>query len=359
MGSSSNPIDKLRRQIDGLDDKLLQILTQRAKVAQEIGRVKAKLGETVFSADRETDILNRLSVANKGPLPSESIDDIFQTIFTACRSLQKRVDVAFFGPEATYTHQVAIKHFGRNANFTAVPSISDVFTEVERRRADYGVVPIENSTEGVVNHTLDMFVESNLHIVAEREEPITHSLLSISGKLKQVKAVYSHPQALAQCRKWLDSHLPGVAVHTSASTADAALHATLDATSAAIASQLAGQIYHLKTVALNIEDMPDNATRFLVIGNKIPKPSGKDKTSIVFSIKDRVGALYDVLLPFSNAKVNLTKIESRPTKKKAWEYLFFVDFIGHQSEPSVVRALDGLRKKCSHLKILGSYPYGV
>lgn len=354
-----NPLDKLRRQIDGIDNKLLQLLTQRAKFAKEIGRVKAKLGEGVFSTDRETTIVNRLAEQNKGPLPNESIDDIFQSIFTACRSLQKRLDVAFFGPEATYTHQVAIRHFGRNANFTAVPSISDVFTEVERRRADYGVVPIENSTEGVVNHTLDMFVESKLHIVAEREEPISHSLLSISGKLRDVKSVYSHPQGLAQCRKWLDAHLPGVSIHTSASTADAALHATLDASSAAIASQLAGQIYHLKTVALHIEDMPDNATRFLVIGHQVPAPTGRDKTSIVFSIKDRVGALYDILLPFRLSGVNLTKIESRPTKKRAWEYLFFVDFIGHQSEKRVKNALAGLGEKCSHLKILGSYPYGV
>jgi chorismate mutase/prephenate dehydratase len=289
----------------------------------------------------------------------ESVDDIFQAIFTACRSLQKRLDVAFFGPEATYTHQTAIKHFGRNAEYISVPSISDVFFEVERKRADYGVVPIENSTEGVVNHTLDMFVDSQLHIVAEREEPISHQLLSISGKLREIKNVYSHPQALAQCRKWLDSHLPGVAIHTSASTSDAAVHATMDKTSAAIASQLAGQIYHLKTVAHHIEDMADNATRFLVIGHAVPPPSGRDKTSILFSVKDRVGALYDVLLPFRTAKVNLTKIESRPTKRKAWEYLFFVDFLGHQSEKHVKKALEGLSKRCSHLKILGSYPYGV
>jgi chorismate mutase/prephenate dehydratase len=352
-------LDKLRRQIDTIDDKILELLNGRGRLAKEIGRVKAVRGENVFAADREAEILGRLTDLNKGPIAAESIGDIFQVIFATCRSLQKRVDVAFFGPEATYTHQAAIKHFGRNAQFTPVPSIKDVFFEVEMRRADFGVVPIENSTEGVVNHTLDMFVESGLHIVAELEQPISHSLLSSSGKLGAVKKVYSHPQALAQCRRWLDTHLPGVALHESASTSDAAVHATLDASSAAIASQLAGQIYHLKAAALRIEDSPDNATRFLVIGNDVPKPSGRDKTSVLFSVKDRVGALYDVLQPFRAAGLSLTKIESRPTKRRAWEYLFFVDFLGHQTDKKVQKALADLGRRCNHLKVLGSYPYGA
>lgn len=351
-------IDQLRRKIDALDDKILQLLTERGRIAKEIGRVKAERGDRVVAVDREAEILSRLADKNKGPIPPEAIEDIFRSVFTACRSLQKRMDVAFFGPEATFTHQAAIKHFGRNAQFTPVPSIKDVFFEVERRRVDYGVVPIENSTEGVVNHTLDMFVDSPLHIVAEREEPIMQSLLSVSGKLSNVKKVYSHPQALAQCRKWLDSHLPGVALHESSSTADAAVHATLDASSAAIASELAGQIYHLKAVALRIEDSPDNATRFLVIGHDVPAATGRDKTSVVFSVKDRVGALHDVLEPFRAANLTLTKIESRPTKKRAWEYLFFVDFLGHQSDKRVKDALTDLAARCNHLKILGSYPYG-
>lgn len=351
-------LDKLRREIDSIDDKILALLTNRGRIAKDIGRIKAERGENVFAVDREAEILSRLADRNKGPIPSESVEDIFREVFTACRSLQKRIDVAFFGPEATFTHQAAIKHFGRNAQFTAVPSIKDVFFEVERRRADYGVVPIENSTEGVVNHTLDMFVESDVHIVAEREEPISHCLLSVSGKASAVKKVYSHPQALAQCRKWLDSHLPGVTLHESASTADAAVHATLDPSSAAIASELAAQIYHLKAVALRIEDSPDNATRFLVIGREIPKPTGRDKTSVLFSVKDRVGALYDVLEPFRAAGISLTKIESRPTKKRAWEYLFFVDFVGHQSDKPIRSALSDLSRRCKHLKILGSYPYG-
>ena len=356
--ASLSSLDKLRGKIDKIDDQVVSLLNERGRLAKEIGRIKAERGENVFAVDRETEILSRLAEKNKGPIPGEALDDIFQAIFTTCRSLQKRVEVAFFGPEATYTHQAAINHFGRNAQFTPVPSIKDVFFEVERKRADFGVVPVENSTEGVVNHTLDMFVQSSLHIVAELEEPISHCLLSASGKKGAIKSVYSHPQALAQCRKWLDSHLPGVSLHEAASTSDAAVHATLDGASAAIASQLAAQIYHLKSVALHIEDSPDNATRFLVIGHEIPKPTGKDKTSVLFSVKDRVGALYDVLEPFRKAALSLTKIESRPTKRRAWEYLFFVDFIGHQSDKKVQSALAELGARCNHLKVLGSYPYG-
>ncbi len=353
---NDSSLERLRRRIDTLDDKLLGLLSERGRLAKEIGRIKAKKGATVFSSTRESEILTRLSAGNKGPLSSEAVDDIFQTIFSACRALQRRLTIAYFGPEATFTHQAAIKHFGRDCEFVGLPSISDVFFEVERKRADFGVVPIENSTEGVVNHTLDMFIDSDLKIVAERGESISQNLLSVSGKLKDVKAVYSHAQALAQCRKWIDTHLPGVSVHTAASTSDAAVHATLDGSSAAIASLLAAQLYHLKPVALNIEDSPDNATRFLVIGQTSPPPSGKDKTSIMLSIKDRVGALYDILQPFRQTEVNLTKIESRPTKKKAWQYVFFVDFLGHQNDSDVKAALKGLEKQTVSLKILGSYP---
>ncbi len=356
--AKSAKINSLRKSIDSLDDKILALLNQRGKAVKEIGFIKAKNNVDVFAVSREREILDRLAEKNKGPFTNESLEDIFQGIFAASRSLQKRVKVAFFGPEATFTHQVAIKHFGRNCEFIPLPSISDVFSEVERNRAEYGVVPIENSTEGMVNHTLDMFMESDLVITAEREERIHHNLLSIAGSIKAIKTIYSHPQPLGQCRKWLELHLPNATIHEAASTADAAVKATLDPTSAAIASALAGQIYHLKPVALNIEDSPDNATRFLVIGRKSSGTSGKDKTSIVVSIKDRVGALHDMLNVFKEGKINLTKIESRPTKKKAWQYIFFVDLIGHQSEKNVQHALDVLSRQCSNLKVLGSYPYG-
>jgi chorismate mutase/prephenate dehydratase len=218
------------------------------------------------------------------------------------------------------------------------------------------VVPIENSTEGVVNHTLDMFMESNLVICAEREEPISHYLLSSSGQLSKIKKIFSHPQALAQCRKWIESRLAKVEIQESASTADAACQASLDGSAAAIASCLAAKLYHLKVVAPRIEDFQENFTRFLIIGKHSPGPSTKDKTSILFSITDRIGALNDILLVFKRFRINLTKIESRPTKKKAWEYIFFVDFLGHSTEPAVQSALSELKKYCLYMKILGSYP---
>lgn len=351
------PIDKKRQEIDDLDLKILSLLNQRAAIAKEIGKIKEKNGESVYALDREREILNRMMEKSKGALPAESVEDIFSTILTACRSLQKRLQIAFMGPEATFTHQAAISHFGRNAEYTPLPSIKDVFVEVEANRADYGVVPIENSTEGVVNHTLDMFIDSDLVIVAERQDRISQFLLSLSGNLGRVRTIYSHYQALAQCRKWIEAHVSGVSIVEAKSTSDAAVQATLDASCAAIASELAGKMYHLKTVASNIEDIPDNATRFLIIGKKSPAPTGHDKTSILFSIKDRVGALFEMLKPFRENKINLTKIESRPTKKKAWEYIFFVDFIGHQSEDRVKKALADLYEQCKVLKILGSYPY--
>ncbi len=354
---SLESLESLRKAIDTVDDELLSLLNRRAQVAQKIGKVKEKEKVSIFSGERERKILERLISKNKGPLSEDEIDDIFQAVFTACRSIQKKFVIAFFGPEATFTHQAALKHFGRNCQYVPLPSIKDVFFEVEHKRADFGVVPIENSTEGIVNHSLDMFFESDLLIVAEREEPVNQNLFNLSGNIKEIKTVHSHPQALAQCRKWLDTHLPKAAVTEAASTSDAALKATLDASNAAIASLMAGQMYHLKLVAQRIEDTKDNATRFLIIGRTAAPASGKDKTSIMFSLKDKVGALHEMLEPFQREGLNLTKIESRPTKKKAWEYIFFVDFSGHLSQKNVQRALSALREKCSSLKVLGSYPY--
>jgi len=351
-------IDNERQKIDRLDEELLKLLNLRAKIVKQIGRLKSKKGTDVYASGREREILQRLAVSNKGPLPLESVEHIFQGIIAACRSLQKKLRIAFLGPEATFTHQVAVKHFGRQSEYVPVSSIADVFDEVEKERADYGVVPIENSTEGVVNHTLDMFVESDLVICSEREEPIQHHLISATGDIKKIKVIYSHPQALAQCRRWLEAHLPQVTLHDAASTADAAAHASLDGQSAAIASIFAAQLYRLKAVASRIEDSAHNATRFLVIGKTFPGPSGHDKTSILFSLKDRVGALHDVLVPFKTHGLNLTKIESRPTKRKAWEYIFYVDIIGHLSNENLKLALEELKEYCVLFKVLGSYPRG-
>ncbi len=349
-------LNLIRRQIDKIDDSILSLLIKRGELAKKIWAVKSELGEGVYSSTREREIMNRLLSKKLAPLSDDDVEAIFQEIINASRNVQKKLRISYFGPEATFTHQAALKHFGKGSQMIPQKSISDVFVEVEKGRADFGVVPIENSTEGVVNHTLDMFMNSDLMICAEREEPISHYLLSPSGEMSKIKRVYSFPQALAQCRNWLQSRLPKAEISESASTADAALQASLDASAAAVASSLAAKIYNLKVVAAGIEDYKENYTRFLVIGKHSPAPSGKDKTSILLSIKDRVGALNDILSVFKKYGLNLTKIESRPTKRKAWEYLFFVDFTGHQSDPHIQKALTDLKRSCLTVKILGSYP---
>ncbi|HRY30679.1 MAG TPA: prephenate dehydratase [Elusimicrobiota bacterium] len=355
---SDKELDALRKKIDGLDDQLLRLLNERARHAQKVGEIKIQRKEEIYASNRERQILDRLVAESQGPLPEESVEEIFRAIINNCRLLQKRLRIAYFGPEATFTHLAATKHFGQAAEYVPFKSIADVFDEVERDRADYGVVPIENSTEGVVNHTHDMFMESNLVICAEREDKISQCLLGVQDSLKKVKLVYSHTQPLAQCRHWLDAHLPGVALHEAASTADAAAHAALDPAAAAVASPLAAEIYSLNILASNIQDSPHNATRFLIIGKKMAGPSGRDKTSVLLSIKDRVGALHDLLMVFKEEKLNLTKIESRPTKKRAWEYVFFIDVEGHVADANMKRVLDKLQPHCLFVKILGSYPRG-
>jgi len=280
-------------------------------------------------------------------------------IVHASRHLQKPLQVAYFGPEATFTHQAALRQFGQNAPLTCCKSISDVFSDVERDRADYGVVPIENSTEGVVNHTLDMFVDSSLSICSELEMPIHLALLGRKSKVplaRAVKTLYAFGQPLAQARRWVETHLPFTHVVEAGSTAQSAQWAAKHPHSAAIASSIAAKIYDLDILASRIEDSPNNFTRFLVVGKTRPEPTGRDKTSILFSIKDHVGALHDMLLPFKKYGLNMTKIESRPTRQRAWEYVFFVDFLGHRSDKKVQQALALLERSCVFLKVLGSYP---
>ncbi len=352
-------LEKLRTDVDKIDDQLLRALNERAKIVQKIGRVKAERGEEVVAANRERQVLDRLAEANPGPLPAEGVEEIFGAVMNNCRLLQKPLSIAYFGPEATFTHQAAMKHFGRRARYAPAKSIADVFDDVEKGRADYGVVPIENSTEGMVNHTLDMFMESDLVIAAERQDPINNCLMA-GPSTKKVKSIYSHPQALAQCRRWLESRMTGVPVVEAASTADAAAQAALHEGVAAVASPLAAEIYGLKVLAPSIQDARNNRTRFLVLGKKIASPSGsgRDKTSLLLSLKDRVGALHDLLGTFKEAGLNLTKIESRPSKRKAWEYVFFIDFLGHLAEPRVQKVMKELKDRTVFLKMLGSYPRG-
>ncbi len=271
-------------------------------------------------------------------------------------ALESKLKIAYFGQLGTNTHIAAIQKFGSSSVYIAGATLKDVFLEVERGRAHYGVVPIENSTEGTINHTLDLFVESDLKICSEIFMPISYTLMSKPGDLKKVKKVYSHPQALGQCRVWLEANLPGVKILESASTARAAQLAASESFAAAIAPDLAAKLYKLKPIAKRIEDMQDNFTRFLVIGKTSAEKTGKDKTSIMVSIKDKVGALFSLLYPFEKQGINLSSIESRPSRKKAWDYYFFIDFLGHVDDPKAQKALMEIEKASLTVKVLGSYP---
>ena len=357
--SRTESLDALRKKIDHVDAKLVELLNERASLAQEIGRTKSLDGQEVYVPGREKEIYQRISDINGGPLPEKSIHYIYREILSASRSLEAPLSVAYFGPEATYTHMAARDRFGSTTNYVAMPSIPDVFQEVKQGRVNYGVVPIENSTEGVVTHTLDMLVEADVKITAEIVLDVHHCLLSRSGKADDVREIISHPQALAQCRRWTTTNYPNARVTEAPSTAQAAQMAAKDASLAAVASALAKDMYGLEVVARNIEDQANNITRFLVIGARSPKPSGDDKTSIVFSVKDEVGVLHRMLDPFARNKINLSKIESRPLKQKPWEYLFFLDLEGHIEEPRIQKAIKKLEKICLFIKILGSYPAAV
>ena len=349
-------LDELRQKIDAIDDRILDLLNERAEVVLDVGRAKAGSSKVFYVPNREQAIYRRLAESNPGPFPTEAIRRVFREIISASLSLEQPMKVAFLGPLATFTHAAAMRQFGFSAQLVPQKSIAVVFDEVLRGRADYGVVPVENSNEGVVSHTLDMFMELDLQINAEILLEISHDLLSRSGDIHQVRKVVSHPQALAQCRKWLEENLPDVPLVDVASTALAAQMVAEDETAAAVASEMAASLYDLRVVRRKIEDNPSNFTRFLVIGRTMPEPGGRDKTSIMFSVRDEPGILYRMLEPFSKRDLNLSKIESRPFKKKAWEYIFFLDMEGHVRDPAVAAALEELKGYCTLFKVLGSYP---
>lgn len=351
-------IPHFRKNIDQIDDEILRLLNERSMSVVEIGKLK-KQSDTeanLHTCRREAEIVERLTKQNAGPFPNEAIRSVYREIMSASLSLEGPQRVAYLGPRATFTHLACIQKFGNSAQYVSVNSIKDVFNEVERGRAHFGVVPIENSTEGVVNHTLDMFVDSNLLIYGEVLQEVSHHLLSKTGKLEEVKTIYSHPHAIAQCRQWLETNLPHMPVAEVPSTARAAELCAEDTSAAAIASELAGQLYGLKVLRSRIEDNINNFTRFLVLSQKPPERTGKDKTSVMLSVKDKVGALYDLLRPFASHGLNMTKIESRPSRRKAWEYIFFVDVEGHLEEDRLSKALEEIKGRCLFLKILGSYP---
>ena len=334
----------------------MDLLNQRAALVVEVGRLKAGEKRDFHVPSREREIYERLISHNPGPFPNEALKSVFREIISASLALEAPMKVAFFGPKATFTHLAALQQFGLSAELVPQKSIPAVFEEVEKGRAQYGVVPVENSTEGMVSHTLDMFMESELKINAEVMLEIHHYLLSRTGRMEDIKKVYSHLQPIAQCREWLAENLPNVPVVDVASTAVAAQIVSEDYAAAAIASELAATMYDLKIVRERIEDQVNNFTRFLVVGKKLAEKSSDDKTSLMFSVKDEVGILYRMLEPFAKRGLNLSKIESRPLKKKAWEYIFFLDLAGHISDPEVADAVQELKGCCQFVRILGSYP---
>lgn len=348
----------MRKAIDILDKQLIEILNKRTGKAIDIGKLKEQFKQTVYMPAREQQVYNNIKKFNKGPLSNEALMAVFREIMSGTIMLQKPMRVSYLGPVATFTHLAGLKKFGSQVEYKPANTITDVFSEVERGNCDYGVVPVENSIEGAVNHTLDMLVDSDLKICSEILLDISHNLMA-KCPLNQIKRIYSKSQVFGQCRLWLESNLPTRELIDSSSTTRAAEIAQKEKGSAAIASSLAARVYKLNVLAESIEDSPHNMTRFLVIGKNEAKQTGKDKTSVVFSIKDRVGALHDMLLSFKAAKINLTKIESRPSKKKVWDYYFFMDMEGHKNDIIVKKALDKLEKKCYFLKILGSYPHTV
>jgi chorismate mutase/prephenate dehydratase len=344
-----------RKAIDRLDEEIVGLLNERTRHVLEIGAIKLKAGEEIYAPHRESAVLGRICKANSGPLPNESLRSIYREIMSSALALEKTMVIAYLGPEATFTHQAAIQRFGSSLHYSSQKTIADVFTDVSKNRADYGVVPVENSTEGVVTHTLDMFVDSDLKVVAQIVMPIQHCLLSRAGR-DAIRKLYIHPQTLAQCRVWLHRNFPQAEIIETSSNARSAELAAKDKHAGAIAGTLAAQKYKLPVIESDIQDSSANATRFLVLGRRCPPPSGRDRTSIMFSIADKVGALHHALAPFRRFKLNMTKIESRPSKRKAWEYFFFVDCDGHQEDRKVAKALELLGQHCSFVKVLGSYP---
>jgi chorismate mutase/prephenate dehydratase len=349
-------INELREKIDEIDLRLLDLLNNRAEIAILIGQEKSRTKRNFHAPDREREIINQLTKTNKGPFPNDSLKSVYREILSATLSLERPLTIAYLGPQGTFTHLAALNQFGSSALYTPLDRLDTIFSEVEVGRADYGVVPIENSMEGVVTHTLDLFVDSHVNICGEILLMIHHFLLCKCKNIKDIKKVYSHPQPLAQCSLWLERNLPNIPCYDASSTAGAAEMAAREKGAAAIASEAAAGLYGLNILARKIEDNKNNYTRFLVIGKTKRVRSGNDRTSILVSIKDKVGALYHILEPFAKERINLTKIESRPLRKRAWEYVFFIDFEGHIEEKKVFETIKRLKKNVLFLKILGSYP---
>lgn len=350
-------LEEIRQQIDLVDKDLLDLLSQRADLVHEVGVIKKRDGLQIYAPEREQALLDRLLTLNQSRLPEKSIRAIYREIMSAALALEDDLKIAYLGPEGTWTHQAAIKKFGHSVAYSPQPNFSDVFDQVARRQADYGVVPIENSTEGAVSHTLDLFVDSSLHICAQILLRIENCLISGIPR-EEIKTLYSHPQVFGQCRSWILKNFPEADLVEVSSTTKAAALAMEKSHegAAALGGALAAELHGLDLLETSIQDRATNTTRFLVIGEKTCPPTGNDRTSILFAINDRPGSLVNALQAFDRLSINLSKIESRPSKRKDWEYIFHVDLSGHAETESVTRALADLAKHCSMVKILGSYP---
>jgi chorismate mutase/prephenate dehydratase len=348
-------IPEHRKAIDKYDAQLVRLLNERTRHVLAIGEIKRKAGEEIYAPHREGLVLKRICRLNHGPVTNESLRAIYREIMSSALSLEKTMTIAYLGPEATFTHMAAIRRFGASLNYAPQKTISDVFSDVSKGRADYGVVPVENSTEGVVTHTLDMFVDSDLKIVAQIVMPVQHCLLS-NGPRSKIKKLFAHPQSLGQCRQWIQMNLPRAEIIETSSNARSAELAAREKNAAAIAGVLAAEKYNVEVLEYDIQDNVANATRFLVLGRQCSPPTRKDRTSIMVSVTHKVGALYRALSAFRRYRINMTKIESRPSKRKAWEYFFFIDCDGHYQDRKVEHALRDLGEHCNFVKVLGSYP---
>lgn len=359
-GADDKKVHKLRTRIDGLDEEIQALINQRANLVLEIGKAKMRAGaENFYRPERETEILAKVLARHAGPLPAEEMARLFREIMSACLALESKLRVAFLGPEGTFTQEAVFKHFGRSVETAALAAIDEVFREVESGSAQFGVVPVENSTEGVINHTLDMFMHSPLKICGEAELRIHHHLLAKGDDWQVAEKIVSHQQSLAQCREWLDANYAGVERVAVSSNAEAARLAAQEPNVLAIAGDSAARIYRLKVIAAKIEDKPDNTTRFLVIGDIETARSGSDKTSLLLSGKNRPGSLYRLLTPLARRRINMTRIESRPSRRTPWEYVFFIDIDGHIKDRRVAQALKLLEREAAFFKLLGSYPKAV
>ncbi|MEL0167540.1 MAG: prephenate dehydratase [Pseudomonadaceae bacterium] len=363
--SDEDQLKALRKRIDTIDEKILDLISERATCAQTVAQVKQKALEpgvkpVFYRPEREAWVLKHIMELNKGPLDNEEVARLFREIMSACLALEEPLRVAYLGPEGTFTQAAALKHFGHSVVSVPMAAIDEIFREVAAGAVHFGVVPVENSTEGAINHTLDSFLEHDLVICGEVELRIHHHLLvGENTKTDKISRVYSHAQSLAQCRKWLDAHYPNVERVAVSSNADAARRVKGEWNSAAIAGDMAADLYGLTRLAEKIEDRPDNSTRFLIIGNQQVPPTGDDKTSVIVSMRNKPGALHHLLEPFHSNGIDLSRIETRPSRSGKWTYVFFIDFFGHQHDPLIKDVLEKINDDSVALKVLGSYPKAV